>query len=74
MFISWQRYEGLPVTVLSFKEICKFLLEYDVPYILSERFSQEDVENYFGGQRAIGRICDSPTVWDFDYNYHAIKL
>ena len=62
MFIPWQRYEGLQVTVLSFKEICKFLLEYDVPYILSERFSQEDVENYFVGQRAIGQISDNPTV------------
>ena len=26
MFISWQSYEGLQITVLSFKEVCKFLL------------------------------------------------
>ena len=26
MFISWQSYEGLQVTVFSFKEVCKFLL------------------------------------------------
>ena len=44
MFISWQSYEGLHITVFSFKEICKFLLEHGAPYILSERFSQDDVE------------------------------
>ena len=27
MFLSWQTYEGLRVTVYSFKEVCKFLLE-----------------------------------------------
>ena len=74
MFISWQSYEGLQITVLSFKEICKFLLEHGVPYILSERFSQDDVENYFGRQRAIGRRCDNPTVRDFGYNDNTIKL
>ena len=31
MFISRQSYEGLQITVLSFKEICKFLLEHGVP-------------------------------------------
>ena len=34
MFISWRSYEGLQITVLSFKEICKFLLERGVLYIL----------------------------------------
>ena len=73
-FISWQSYEGLQITVLSFKEICKFLLEHGVPYILSERFSQDDVENYFGRQRSIVRWCDNPAVWDFGYNDDTIKL
>ena len=68
IFISWHSYEGLHLTVLSFKEICKFLLEYGVPYILSEKFPEDDAENYFGRQRAIGRRCDNPTVRDFGYN------
>ena len=68
MFISWQSYEELQITVLSFTEICKFLLKHGIPYILSERLSQDDVENYFGRQRAIGRRFDNPTVRDFGYN------
>ena len=41
------------MTIHSFKEVCKFFLQQGVPYILSERFGQDDVENYFGRQRAI---------------------
>ena len=74
MFISWQSYEGLQITVLSFKKVCKFLLEQGVLYIISERFSQDDVENYFGRHHAIGRRCDNPTVRDFGCNDNTIKL
>ena len=48
MFVSWQSYQVLQITVLSFKEVCKFLLQEGIPYILSERFCQGDLENYFG--------------------------
>ena len=73
MFLSWQTYEGIQVTVHSFKEVCKFLLQQGVPYILSERFCQDDVENYFGRQRAIGRRQDNPTLRDTGYNDNTIK-
>ena len=73
MFISWQSYEGLQVTVHSFKEVCKFLLEQGISYILSERFCQDDLENYFGRQRAIGHRRDNPTVRDAGYNDNTIK-
>ena len=62
MFISCQSYEGLQVTVHSCKEVCKFLLEQGISYILSERFCQDGLENYFGRQRAIGHRRDNPTV------------
>ena len=73
MFISWQSYEGLQVTVHSFKEVCKFLLQQGISYILSERFCQDDLENYFGRQLAIGHRRDNPTVRDAGYNDNTIK-
>ena len=73
MFISCQSYEGLQVTVHSFKEVCKFLLEQGISYILSERFCQDDLENYFGRQRAIGHRRDNPTVRDAGYNDNTMK-
>ena len=48
MFISGQSYEGVQITVYSFTELCKFLLQHGVKYVLSERFYQDDLENYFG--------------------------
>eukprot|EP00794_Sanderia_malayensis_P013209 gene13209-14561_t len=54
MFLSLQTYQGLHVTCYSFIELTKFLLNNGVEYVLSNRFSQDDLENYFGRQRAIG--------------------
>ena len=66
-------YEGLQITVHSFKEVCRLLLEHGVQYILSERICQDDLENYFGRQRAIGSRRDNPSVKDVGYNDNTIK-
>ena len=57
----------------SFKEVCKFLLQQVIPYILSERFCQDNLENYFVKQRTISPQCDNPTVRDFSYNDNTVK-
>ena len=49
----------------SFVELSKLLL--DLPevrgkYLLSERFSQDSLENYFGQLRARGGWCQNPTL------------
>ena len=73
MFISWQTFEGLKVTVHSIIEAVKFLLQHDVKYVLTERFSQHLLENYFGQQRAIGARKDNPSVCDFGFNDNSIR-
>ena len=73
LFISWQSYEGFQVRVHSITKVCKFLLEQGISYILSERFYQDDLENYFGRQRAIGHRHDNPAVRDAGYNDNTIK-
>ena len=65
MFISWQTYEGLQTTVDSFKEVCKYLSHNGV--------CQDDLENYFGRQRAICSRKDNPSVKDVGYNDNTIK-
>ena len=60
--------------VHSFIEVCKYLLHDGVKFILSERFCQGDLENYFGRQRAIGSRKDNPSVKDVGYNDNTIKL
>ena len=73
MFSSRQTYERLQITVHSFKNVCVYLLEQGIPYVLSEKFCQDDLENYFGRQRAIGHRCDNPNVRDVGYNDNSIK-
>ena len=59
MFISWQTYEGLKITVNSIIECLQFLRRNnDNTYILTERFCQDPLKNYFGRQRAIGSRKD----------------
>ena len=73
MFLSWQTYEGVKITVHSSIELTKFLLQNDVPYVLTERFCQDPLENYFGRQRSLGRRKDNPSLRDFGYNDNTIR-
>jgi len=73
MFISAQTYEGILMSVNSLIECVTFLLRNGVNYVLTERFCQDDLENYFGRQRAIGHSQDNPRVIDVGYNDNTIK-
>jgi len=55
-----------PINVVkSFVEMVRYLLSQsgmEDCYILSEKFSQDPLENYFGKLRARGGYCQNPTV------------
>ena len=74
MFISWQTYEGFQITVHSVIEVCKFLLQEGMEYVLTERFCQDIVEEYFGSQRKLGRRNDNPDIRTFGYNDNTIRI
>lgn len=73
MFLSFPTYEGLRMTVHSLKEVVVYLLNNGFDYVLSEKFCQDDLENYFGRQRAIGHRKDNPNVRDTLYGDNLIK-
>ena len=73
MFISVPTYEGLKMTVYALKELVPFLLQNGFTFVLSERFCQDDLENHFGRQRAIGHRKDNPTANDAIYNENIIR-
>ena len=56
------------MTVHSLIEVTKFLLSEGMEYVLSERFCQDLLEEYFGHQRAKGGYGDNLTVQRFGYN------
>ena len=47
MFLSWQTSEGLQISAYSVVEATKFLLNEGVEYVLTERFCQDPLEEYF---------------------------
>ena len=61
------------VAEVTFKEVIPHLLWNGFNYVLSGKFCQNDLENYFGFQRAIGRTKSNPTVYDTGYNNNTIK-
>ena len=62
------------MTVHSLIAVCKYLLHDGMEYVLSERFCQDPVEEYFGSQRSLGRRCDNPDVFAFGYNDNTIRI
>ena len=57
MFISWQTYEGILITTYSVIEAVKFLINEGFEKVLTERFCQDPVEEYFGNQRKLGQLA-----------------
>ena len=42
--------------------------------VLTERFCQDVVEEYFGRQRALGRRSDNPSLRYFGYNDNTLRI
>ena len=68
MFLSLQTYEGVQISVYAHVEAIQFLLKEGFQYVLTERFMQDILEDYFGHQRAKGGRSDNPTAHEFGYN------
>ena len=56
-------------TIYKRAQTCKVLLD-----VLTERFNQDNVEEYFGKQRPMGRRSDNPNMHQFGYNANAIRI
>ena len=68
-----QTYEKLKISVNSIIEATQFLLWHQVKYVLTERFCQDLLENWFGRQVSLGSRKDNPSMADFGYNNNAIR-
>ena len=68
MFLSHQTYEGLLISSYSLVEATQFLLQNGLKFVLTEKFNQDVLEEYFGRHRALGRRNDNPTIYQFGYN------
>ena len=60
----------------SFVEMTRYLLSWpgrENIFFLSERITQDPLQNYFGMQRASGRRCDNPSLKECLQNAVAIR-
>ena len=62
------------MTTYSVIEATKFLLSKGMDFVLTNRFNQDVVEEYFGRQRSLGRRSDNPNLWQFGYNDNTIRM
>lgn len=74
MFLSWQTHEGFKITTHSVIEATKLLLNEGMEFVLTERFCQDALEEYFGNQRKLGKRCDNPDIRMFGYNEKSLGI
>ena len=74
MFISWQTYEGIRISVHSVIKDTKYLLTQGMEFVLTERINQDCAEEYFGRQRSAGCRSDNPSISEFGYNDNTIRI
>ena len=74
MFISKQTYNGFIISYKSLIGCIKFLLDEGAEYILSERFCQDILEEYFGNQRKLGMKNENPDINQFGYNANTLRI
>ena len=55
-------------------ELIKFLLSEGMEFVLTGRFCQDAVEEYFSKQQQLGRRCDNPDLKTFGYNDNTIRI
>ena len=65
---------GVQITTYSVVKATKFLLQEGMGYVLTERFCQDPIEEYFGSPRKIGRRSDNPDIKMFGYNDNTIHI
>ena len=74
MFLSFQTYEGLRITSYSLIEVTKYLLNAGMPYVFSECFSQDVLEEHFGRYHSLGRKNDNPTINQIGYQSNTLRM
>ncbi|KAK7505178.1 hypothetical protein BaRGS_00003748 [Batillaria attramentaria] len=58
MCLTHQTFRGLVMTVHAFVGVTKYLLSQGVPFVLSNKFCQDPIEEHFGRHRGMGRTAD----------------
>jgi hypothetical protein len=64
MMLSYQKIRGIQITTKSIVECVRFLLGEGAPYVLTNRFNQDPLEQFFGHCKCKGGSNDNRSVYD----------
>ena len=73
MFVCLQTWHKNRCNCSTVKAV-NFLLQNGCIFILTERFCQDPVEEYFGIQKQLGRTNDNPDMKKFSYNDNTVRI
>ena len=65
---------SLTISCKSLIECTKYLLQNGIEYVLTERFSQDVLEEYFGNKTKLGKRNDNPDIEQFGYNANTLRI
>lgn len=74
MQLSYQTLQGLEITVKSVVECVKIMLAKGAPYVLTDHFNQDPIEQYFGILRTSGGCNNNPTLEQFNHSMVNIRV
>ena len=74
MILSYQTVEGLKITVLSVVECIKYCLNNGMPFVLTEKFNQDAIEQHFGCHRASCGSNSNPSLHQFNSSMQKLRL
>ena len=74
MKLSYQTLEGLKFTVKSVTECIKFCLKSGMPFVLTDKFNQDAIEQHFGMHRASCGSNTNPTLDQFNCSLQKLRI
>ena len=74
MQLSQQTLNGFKISIHSIVACVRLLLQKGAPFVLTEVFNQDPLEQHFGHYRHKGGACDAPTVANVSHTMTSLRL
>lgn len=74
MQLSYQTIDGLKISVRSIVQCVQYLLNLGAPFVLTEVFNQDILEQHFGHYRQKGGLNDAPTVFSARHTMTSLRV
>eukprot|EP00795_Rhopilema_esculentum_P006570 gene6570-12106_t len=74
MFLTKATYEGLQTTAHALIECVQYLLQNGFKYVLTNKLSQDPLEDHFGQHRGLGRRSCNPTIHALGHQENKLRV